>query len=374
MLVFVARLGPERLAALGQDFGVEQLHVGGTQADLPALRLPDAAGVLQWVPARPGQQLLVLVLPLLGIAGLVFALMTAFILRRATAAARAMDAHYNSLQASRWALAASEERFRDVAEAASDWIWELDGQLRFTYLSERFETITGLSRTTCLGRPVDEVLTSDQGPLSQWFKDHARRANAIVQCNYFAGDGQPRICRLSVREMEGRGYRGTASDITEEVEARRRIEYLSQHDALTGLANRSRMQEFIEGKLKATPTLEEPLLMLSIDLDRFKPVNDLLGHAAGDLVLNQVSQRLQQCLRSDDLVARIGGDEFVLVVAGMRSQDEVEPVPAPDRTHRGAVPDRRARSVYQRQHRHRHGPGRRHPGRGAAALRRYRAV
>lgn len=324
VLVFVARLAPERLAALGQDFGVEQLHVGGTQADLPAVGLPDAAGVLQWVPARPGQQLLVLVLPLLGIAGLVFALMTAFILRRATAAARAMDAHYNSLQASRWALAASEERFRDVAEAASDWIWELDGQLRFTYLSERFETITGLSRTTCLGRPVDEVLASDQGPLSQWFKDHARRANAIVQCNYFAGDGQPRICRLSVREMEGRGYRGTASDITEEVEARRRIEYLSQHDALTGLANRSRMQEFIEGKLKATPTLEEPLLMLSIDLDRFKPVNDLLGHAAGDLVLNQVSQRLQQCLRSDDLVARIGGDEFVLVVAGMHSQDEVE--------------------------------------------------
>jgi diguanylate cyclase (GGDEF)-like protein len=124
--------------------------------------------------------------------------------------------------------------------------------------------------------------------------------------------------------MEGLGYRGTASDITEEVAARRRIEYLSQHDALTGLANRARMQEFLDGKLKAAPTLSDPLVMLSVDLDRFKPVNDLLGHAAGDQVLNEVSKRLGQCLRSDDLVARIGGDEFVLVVANMVSQDEVE--------------------------------------------------
>jgi diguanylate cyclase (GGDEF)-like protein len=64
--------------------------------------------------------------------------------------------------------------------------------------------------------------------------------------------------------------------------------------------------------------------MLSIDLDRFKPVNDLLGHAAGDQVLNEVSKRLGQCLSNDDLVARIGGDEFVLVLANMASEDEVE--------------------------------------------------
>jgi diguanylate cyclase (GGDEF)-like protein len=84
------------------------------------------------------------------------------------------------------------------------------------------------------------------------------------------------------------------------------------------------MQEFLEGKLKAAPTLDEPLVMLSIDLDRFKPVNDLLGHAAGDQVLNEVSKRLGQCLRNDDLVARIGGDEFVLVLANMVTQEEVE--------------------------------------------------
>jgi diguanylate cyclase (GGDEF)-like protein/PAS domain S-box-containing protein len=329
VLLFVTKLDASRLSALGSDFGVDQLRApigDGAVLTLPFLPLGEtgAAGILQWKPARPGDQLLTFILPLIGVAGLIIGLMTWIIRRRTTAAAKAMDASYGSLQLSRTALAASEARFRDVAEASSDWIWEIDCDLRFTYLSERFEVVTGLLRTHCLGRPIDEVLMSDQGPFSQWLKSHSRRANAILQCGYLAGDGQARISRLSVREMEGLGYRGTASDITEEVAARRRIEYLSQHDALTGLANRTRMQEFLDGKLKAAPTLDEPLVMLSIDLDRFKPVNDLLGHAAGDQVLNEVSQRLGQCLRSDDLVARVGGDEFVLVLANMASQDEVE--------------------------------------------------
>ena len=327
VLIFIAKLAPQRLAALGEDFGVQGLRVapaGGAAAGAPSLSLRDNAGVVQWTAEDPGRQLLGLVVPLVTVAGLIFALMAWVIQRRSTAAARLMDLNYATLQASRAALAVSEERFRDVAEAASDWIWEVDTQLRFTYLSERFDVITGLVGANCLGLAVDQLLTSDQGLLAIWFKDHAHRPNAIVQCSYVSGEGQRRICRLSVREIPGQGYRGTASDITEEVEARRRIEYLSQHDALTGLANRTRMQEFLEGKLKAVPTLARPLVMLSIDLDRFKPVNDLLGHAAGDTVLNEVSRRLSDCVRHGDLVARIGGDEFMLVVAGVSSPLEVE--------------------------------------------------
>ncbi|NGH11939.1 GGDEF domain-containing protein, partial [Serratia marcescens] len=67
-----------------------------------------------------------------------------------------------------------------------------------------------------------------------------------------------------------------------------------------------------------------PLVMLSLDLDRFKPVNDLLGHAAGDRVLNEVSARLADCVRHGDLVARVGGDEFVLILTDAGTQDEVE--------------------------------------------------
>lgn len=328
VLLFVARLDAARLSALGGDFGVDQLRIAQRNNASHETTLPlgeaGAAGALQWTSPRPGDQLLTVVLPLMGIAGLIIGLVTLILKRRATAAARAKDASYASLQASQIALAASEARFRDVAEASSDWIWEIDSALRFTYLSERFEAVTGLLRADCLGRPVDDLLTFDHGPLSQWLHNHSRRPQAVLQCSFQAGDGQLRISRLSVREMEGQGYRGTASDITDEVAARRRIEYLSQHDALTGLANRTRMQEFLNGKLNAAPTLAEPLVMLSIDLDRFKPVNDLLGHAAGDQVLNEVSLRLGRCLRNEDLVARVGGDEFVLVLANMASQEEVE--------------------------------------------------
>ncbi|MDF4206352.1 EAL domain-containing protein [Pseudomonas protegens] len=326
VLIFVARFDPARLLALGQGLDIEHLQVAraATDQSLPTLDLPDGAGTLQWRPARPGHQLLVLVMPLLLLAGLLVGLMAAFLLRRADAAAQVMDRQVQALRANRWALAASEERFRDVAEAASDWIWEVDGQLCFTYLSERFEAVTGLTRESTLGRPMTELLSCEQGSLGQWLAAPERRSQAIQQCLYRDGQGQARVCRLSVRAMAAGGFRGTASDITEEVAARRRVEYLSQHDALTGLANRTRMQEFLEGRLQAPPTLQEPLLMLSVDLDRFKPVNDLLGHAAGDQVLHEVSQRLAQCLRSEDLVARVGGDEFVLVVTGQVAGHEIE--------------------------------------------------
>lgn len=326
VLVFVARLNPPRLLAMGRGLEIEQLRVAGAAlpGNQPRLALPDAAGFLQWQPARPGHQLLVVVMPLLLLVGLLVGLLAMFLLRRTALAAQVMDRQMHELQAGRAALAASEARFRDVAEAASDWIWEVDGQLRLTYLSERFQTVTGLSRDATLGQPLDTLLSSEQGSLSQWLAAPGQSARTVLQCTYLDGGRQPRICRLSLRALVEGGFRGTASDITEEVAARRRIEYLSQHDTLTGLANRARMQEFLEGKLLVSPSLQEPLLMLSVDLDRFKPVNDLLGHGAGDQVLHEVSRRLSRCLRSEDLVARVGGDEFVLVVPGHVAQVEIE--------------------------------------------------
>lgn len=334
VLLFVDRLGPDKLQALGEGFGIDRLQVASTAADAPgaaSLRLATLNGeqvLLRWQPARPGDQLLYLILPLLALAGSIVALVTWLTLRRALASAREMDASYASLYRSQLALAASEVRFRDVAEAASDWIWEVDAELRLTYLSARFQAVTGHAERDWLGRPLDEFIECPGG-LSTWLsKCSARAANGTRQCHYRAQDGRLRTCRLSMRavadEQVAAGYRGTVSDITEEVEARARIEHLSLHDALTGLPNRNRMQEFLEGKLKATPTVDKPLLMLSLDLDRFKQVNDCFGHEVGDQVLYEVSRRLRQCLRDDDLVARMGGDEFILIVSGIYVQEEVE--------------------------------------------------
>lgn len=326
VLIFVDVLDPKKLAALGTDFGVAQLRVAshGQHSVDSVVTLADDGGTLQWTPAQPGWRLLAGGLPLIGLAALLVALMTWVILRRTTAAAQALDASIASLQHSQAALATSEARFRDVAEASSDWIWEVDAALRFTYLSERFQCVTGLSSDTWLGAHIDDLLTTEMGLLSQWLSIPNRRPEISVQCRYLDARGQARITRLSARTLPDGGVRGTATDVTEEVEARRRIEFLSQHDALTGLPNRTRLQAFLDGKLKAQPTVEQPLVMLCLDLDRFKPVNDLLGHAAGDRVLNEVSSRLADCVRHADLVARVGGDEFVLIVTDVSSQEEVE--------------------------------------------------
>ncbi|HWH89456.1 MAG TPA: EAL domain-containing protein [Pseudomonas sp.] len=328
VLIFVDILDSAKLAAMGLDFGVDGLHMA-TPDEIPSVSVyplgeEGAAGSLHWNPRKPGLQLLAFGLPLLGIAALLICLMTWFILRRTTAAAQALDASYSSLQSSQADLATSEARFRDVVEASSDWVWEIDGAGYFTYLSERFENVTGLSRGEWIGAPIDDLLRTESGTLSQWLGIPNRRPDISAQCRYVDKNGEERITRLSARAMTQGGFRGTATDVTDEVEARRRIEFLSQHDALTGLPNRTRLQEFLDGKLKALPTAERPLVMLSLDLDRFKPVNDLLGHAAGDLVLNQVSSRLADCVRHGDLVARVGGDEFVLIITDVNSQEEVE--------------------------------------------------
>ena len=122
----------------------------------------------------------------------------------------------------------------------------------------------------------------------------------------------------------GLSFRGTATDVTLEVEAQARVQYLSLHDELTGLPNRVRMKEFLEGKLQSRPTREHPLAMISLDLDKFKPVNDLFGHGVGDELLHQVSERLRACLRDFDLVARQGGDEFILIIPDIERKEALE--------------------------------------------------
>jgi diguanylate cyclase (GGDEF)-like protein/PAS domain S-box-containing protein len=328
VLIFVDLLTDEKLAKLGQDYGVKDLRVATPterhQASYFALGDDGQGGALRWTPPTPGHRLLALGLPLTGFAALLVCLMAWVILRRTTAAASALDESYLSLQRSQAALATSEARFRDVVEASSDWVWEIDQQWRFTYLSERFETVTAFCRQDWIGVSIDSLLSSQMGTVSQWLSIPNRKPDITVCCRYINTQGEERVTRLSARQLPDGGFRGTATDITEEVEARRRIEFLSQHDALTGLPNRVRLQEFLDGKFKALPTKEQPLVMLSLDLDRFKPVNDLLGHAAGDRVLNDISARLSECVRHGDLVARVGGDEFVLILTDAKDPQEIE--------------------------------------------------
>lgn len=326
LLLLVDLLTSEDILQLGFGYGLADLHVATGQAaaaesSVSLARVDGTPVQFRWTTPGFGIQSLEELFPMMASAALLFALFLGLIARDALTAARQLEEKHTALSASQASLTASETRFRDIAEAASDWLWETDEQTRLVFLSERFEHVTRYSVDQWLGRPLDALLQTESEDVATWLRSH--RGSAL-RCRYSERDGELRICRVASRPImvDGRcvGYRGTASDITEEVKAQTEVEHLSMHDALTGLPNRTQLQSFLARKLTAA----QPLAMLSLDLDRFKPVNDTLGHAAGDRVLHDISLRLLQCTRNDDLVARLGGDEFIMVLDGMNSQDTIE--------------------------------------------------
>jgi len=329
VLLFVDLLDAERLAEIGEQYAIEHLRLASDSlpTDGPRIERPleDGSTIqLIWTPAQPGRLLLWVTLPILAAVALGLGLLAWLLIRHALRSLRLLDINYARLAASRSALAESEERFRDVAEAASDWIWETDAQARLTFLSNRFRQITGHEPSQWLGRPLLELLISDSAALQNWLQ---APQDAPLRSSYRAADGCERFCRLAARaihqDAELIGYRGTASDITEETRAQARVQYLSQHDALTGLPNRSRLRDYLDQNLAALRS-GSALTLLYIDLDRFKPVNDLLGHAAGDEVLIGVASRLRQHTRDGDLVARLGGDEFVVALHRMSEDTDID--------------------------------------------------
>jgi diguanylate cyclase (GGDEF)-like protein/PAS domain S-box-containing protein len=338
VLVFVDKLTPTKLRLIGSGYGLSNLTLAPDETiDPQRPRVPlDSTGYSLIADLeRPGQHLLWSLLPPLGATIVVLMLLTAYFFRHALRSSQYVDQSFAVMQTSNQALEnanreleASEERFRAVAEAASDWIWEVDRALALTYLSARFSEVTGYPQTLWLGQDIGHLLSCDTTPLELWLRNLTEESSASdLRCTYRDHSGQQRHCRLSARPIFDKhaviGYRGTASDITDEVAAHAQIQHLSMHDALTGLPNRNKLARYLDEAL----LLKEhapPLSLLMIDLDNFKPINDSLGHPAGDAVLQEVAVRLRECTREHDIVARLGGDEFIVVLNGMDSHHEID--------------------------------------------------
>ena len=222
----------------------------------------------------------------------------------------------------------SEQRFRNLVELSSDWYWELDADLRFREFGGRHGG--DKIRQVLLGRLAWEIpgTEGDNGGWSSFrVKLEGRERFRDFEYAYTTEHGKRRHICVSgepLLDADGRftGYRGVSRDVTARKEAEARIEYLASHDSLTGLPNRVMFGELLDHVLAASKRNQRKFAVLFIDLDRFKFINDSLGHEAGDTLLREVARRLKDNLRASDIVARLGGDEFVMLLQDLRGIEQ----------------------------------------------------
>ncbi|WP_423359885.1 putative bifunctional diguanylate cyclase/phosphodiesterase [Pseudomonas citronellolis] len=233
--------------------------------------------------------------------------------------------------AQRQALEDSEARFAQALRGANDGIWDWDLANDRLYVSERWARMLGLNRDS-LGEGsaswFARVHPDDLPGLRQAIDAHLRGSAALLNHEYRIRQRDGGYLWVQARGVitDGR-MAGSQSDISQRKASEHQLSHAARHDPLTGLANRLRLDELLQQALQrqGRPGAREAGLLF-IDLDRFKLINDSLGHAVGDRVLVEVAQRLLRCLRPGDHLARFGGDEFVVLLDDMANLADAEQV------------------------------------------------
>jgi diguanylate cyclase (GGDEF)-like protein len=222
------------------------------------------------------------------------------------------------LESERHRLLESEQRFHDYAEASSDWFWEADQNMVITKVTNGPEELLSF-KLPALSEQIESG--SDETDSPHFYLQSLLNKSAFqdVILDFAGNNRRPLTIRFSGKPFFDRqgnfqGYRGVGRDVTETVALIRKIEYLATHDELTGLPNRSHFWECLNQALSRAKRNACQAILLFIGVDHFKRINDTLGHDAGDQLLMEIARRIRQTVRDHDTMARIGSDEFVLVI------------------------------------------------------------
>jgi diguanylate cyclase (GGDEF)-like protein/PAS domain S-box-containing protein len=215
----------------------------------------------------------------------------------------------------------AEERFSIAFDAAPIGMAILDGRGRHLQVNRAYAELTGHDRAALLGRSVPLVHPTDRPAVER--ADAAvlagESAAMILEHRLLRADGELRWVRRSTSRLEGAALITQVEDITEQRRAEALLTHRAMHDALTGLANRRLIVDRLEQALAARRRQVErgvdgdPVALLFVDLDRFRQLNDNLGHEAGDRVIVEVANRIRAVLADGCTAARLGGDEFVVL-------------------------------------------------------------
>ena len=227
---------------------------------------------------------------------------------------------------------------REFEEGEADWLWQIDPSRRVRSASPRFAFALGMSPEEIEGKSFIQLIAGeawDTGQFPSSLHDLAERlkrresfSNLLVRVTI---SGQQRWWELSgTSKLDENGnfdgFRGVGSDVTEQRESSDKIAHMARYDTLTGLPNRMMVTEALGEAMRYADQWRTRCAFLMIDLDRFKAVNDTLGHLVGDQLLARVSERLKSIMTDNELVGRLGGDEFAIVIRDATDHNRVSRV------------------------------------------------
>jgi diguanylate cyclase (GGDEF)-like protein/PAS domain S-box-containing protein len=230
----------------------------------------------------------------------------------------------------------SEERYRDLFEHASEPIGSVTMDEQITDVNASFERVLGYTRTELIGTHLADYLTPDgieASRLATARKLSGETAGTTYEQEFIAKGGHRVVLEVSSRVVEEDGRPVGVQAICRDITARKQAEldlgrlselnrYQALHDDLTGLPNRGSFGQQVEHAIGVADKDGSQLAVLLMDLDRFKEINDTLGHRYGDLLLIELSRRLESVLRRSDTVARLGGDEFGILVRQLSNSED----------------------------------------------------
>ncbi|MDO9528157.1 MAG: diguanylate cyclase [Syntrophales bacterium] len=218
------------------------------------------------------------------------------------------------------ALRDSEEKYRGLVENISEIIYSLDENAVVTYISPNIESFSGYSPSEIIGKRFTEfIYEKDLTSRTNKLQEIVSERKEVTDFRFLTRSGESRWLRTTgrpiLKDNRVMEVRGTLADITDRKLVEEELVYMATHDQLTGLSNRALFNDRLAVELARARRNPKKLAVMLLDLDEFKEINDTFGHSFGDRLLKAVGKCLSGLLRESDTVARMGGDEFLLLLS-----------------------------------------------------------